>query len=430
MTLKGIKVRIYPTKEQEVYIANLLGSCRFVYNEMVFFYDTYFREHGSSPTRKQAHLFFRNLKANYSFLCDVHSKVLSNARLCAMNAYANFFGALKKPKLKGGKLRFEKPQYHLKHKHDSCLFDRQAFRYIRGNRISLVKKLSNILFKCSKEDEVYLNHHQKRIRSITLRRKSSGIYICSILVDDIRIQPMRPAQLGPVGIDIGIKDVFVTSDGERTGNPRIFDTLHKRLARADKKLARCKVGSKRFEKARQHLTKIHEKIANVRDDFQHQITTKLVKEHSEVYTEDLSSKIILNTLHAARWFMDIAPGELVEKIKYKCGWYGRVFGKVDKYFPSSRTCSKCGFIVDKIPLEVREWDCPKCGCHHDRDINAAKNILSEGLKSKVGLGSPEPNARGQVNIGVGESLDSPMEMPWMNRESKCSSAVCSAATEP
>jgi len=420
--IKGIKVRIYPSKEQEIYISNLLGCCRLVYNETVAFYDKVYKETGKSPSKKEAYANFVMLKAENEFLREIHSKPLSEAFHFAINAYDNFFYAVKCGRDRHGKLKFDKPQMHKKRKHDSCLFPRQAFRYIRGNRISLVKKLSDIHFKCSREDEHYLNHHQKKIRSVTLRRKCSGIYTCSILVEDIRVEPLGEAEKGNIGIDVGIKNAVITSDGEVVGNQKIYESHFRRLAILDRRMNRCKVGSRRFDKARRRLAKCHEKIANVRDNFQHQISARLVKEHSGIFTENLDCNYMRKTLCAKRNFIDVSMRSLMDKIEYKCKWCGRIFTKVGRFFPSTRTCSKCGYVRPLIKLKEREWDCPNCGCHHDRDMNAAKNILLEGERM-VGLGSPEPNARGHELVAE-RSAD------MDESRKKCSIAVNSVATEP
>lgn len=420
--IKGIKVRIYPSKEQEIYISNLLGCCRLVYNQTVTYYEKVFAETGKPPSKKKAYANFMRIKEDNSFMREVHSKPLAESFHFAIKAYDNFFKAIKCGRDKNGQLKFDQPTFHKKTKHDSCLFPRQAFRYIRGNRISLTKKLSNILFKCSREDEHYLNHHQKRIRSVTLRRKGSGIYICSILVDDIRIKPMSAAEKGNVGIDLGVKTVAVMSDGETIENPKIYEKHYRRLSSLDRRMNRCKLGSRRFKKAKRRLAKCHAKIANIRDNFQHQLSARLVREYSGIFTEDLDCNKMSKTLVAKRHFNDVSMRSLLDKIEYKCKWYGRMFAKVCRFFPSTRTCSNCGYVRPLIKLKEREWYCPKCGCHHDRDLNAARNILLEGERM-VGLGSPEPNARGHELVVV-RSAD------MDEARKKCSIAVNSVATEP
>lgn len=430
MALKGIKVRLYPTKEQEVYISKLLGCCRLVYNELFDFYETYFLEKGKGATAKEAYKAFKELRNKYPFITEVHSKPVSNERIIAITAWVNFFKSTKEQRKRDGNLKFGKPTKHKRRKHDSCLFDRQAFRYIRGNRISLIKKLSNIHFKCSRDDEIYLNRHQKKIRSITLRRCCSGKYIGSILVEDIRERTIPPTK-GCIGIDVGVVTNITTSDKEKIENPRILEKYEKRIKFLERKLSNCDFASKRYSKRRLALAKAHEKIANIRNNHQHQITTKLTNEHSGIFIEHLDVHHMLRTSTNAKEIGDAAMASLLNMLEYKSLRRGRMFAKVDMFFPSSKRCHNCGYIYHNLQGDEREWICKKCGMHHDRDYNAALNILEEGLRL-VGLGSPEPknNARGQVYIGISEEKSLEKEVPWENRESKCSSRVSSLATEP
>lgn len=430
MALKGIKVRLYPTKEQEVYISKLLGCCRLVYNGIVDFYEKYYSENGKGATCKEAYKAFKALYKKYPFLTEVHSKPVSNERIIAITAWVNFFKATKEERKRDGNLKFEKPQKHKRRKHDSCLFDRQAFRYIRGNRISLIKKLSNILFKCSRQDEIYLNKHQKRIKSITLRRCCSGKYIGSILVDDIRMKNASPTK-GCIGVDVGVITHMTTSDGEKIENLKALEKHERRLKFLERKLAKCVFASARYAKRRIALAKLHEKIAHIRENHLHQITTKLVNEHSGIFIEHLDVNNMLRTSTNSKEIGDAALASLLYMIEYKSIRKGRIFAKVDMFFPSSKRCHNCGYIYHALKGSEREWICKKCGMHHDRDYNAAVNILEEGLRM-VGLGSPEPkeNARGQSNTSVFDGNSSDTEVSWMNRESKCSSRVNSLATEP
>ncbi|PPT08528.1 Mobile element protein [Geitlerinema sp. FC II] len=177
---------------------------------------------------------------------------------------------------------------------------------------------------------------------------------------------------------MGIAHLAITSDGEKAENPRHLTKHYKRLRRAQKALSRKMKGSRNREKARRKVVKIHEKIKDSRSDYLHKLTTRLVRENQTVVVEDLSVKGMVRNPKLAKHICDCAWGELVNQLDYKCQWYGRTLVKVDKWFPSSKLCSSCGHKMGSMPLDVREWDCPKCGTVHDRDINAARNLLAVG----------------------------------------------------
>ena len=399
-------------------INNLIGSCRFVYNKMIDFFEEFYKQNGKGASSRQAYEYFARLKTEYPFLQEVHSKVISNQRLIAIGAWGNFFKATKKPPKSNGKLRFEKPIYHSRHKHDSCHFDKQAFRYIKGDRISLIKSLSNILFKCSKRDAEYLRTHNEQVRSITLRHTPSGKYVCSILVEDERIKELAPCDK-EVGIDVGVRSFATLSSGDKIENPRIIRTHIEKIKRLDRRLARCQKGSKRWEKARIRLCKAYEKLVNARKDFSHKTSTSIVRKYGTCCIENLDVAEMIQGSEARLEISNVCMSDFLSQIRYKCDWYGRRLGIVDRFFPSSKRCSQCGFINRKLTRKDIEWICPVCGQEHDRDINAAINILEEGKRNLVGLGSPEPNARGQVNTKAELGTPKADEVPWVNRETKC-----------
>ena len=182
-----------------------------------------------------------------------------------------------------------------------------------------------------------------------------------------------------VGIDAGITSLIATSDGEKIANPKHFKRLRYKLRQAQKALSRKVKGSNNTEKARREVARIHAKIADTRTDFQHKLTTRLVRENQTIAVEDLAVMNMMKHPKLSAAIADASWSELVRQLEYKCLWYGRTLVKIDRWFPSSKRCGHCGHVVDKLPLDVREWDCPECGTHHDRDINAAQNILAAGL---------------------------------------------------
>ena len=218
--------------------------------------------------------------------------------------------------------------------------------------------------------------------TITVKLDPRGRWHVSLLVDNTNIKPL-PLLTKSVGLDVGITSLLTTSDGDKIANPKHFKRHLGSLKRVQKSLSRKKKGSRNRHKARIKVARAHGKIADSRKDFLHKLTTQLVRENQTIVVEDLSVKNMVKNHKLALAISDAAWGELIRQLDYKCKWYGRTLVKIDRWFPSSKRCGNCGHIVDKLPLDIREWDCPKCRTHHDRDINAARNILAAGLAVEV-----------------------------------------------
>jgi putative transposase len=234
--------------------------------------------------------------------------------------------------------------------------------------------------------------------TITVKISPSGRWTVSLLVDvEIAALPASPNQ---IGLDLGITTLRALSNGEKIVNPKTFKAKRRKLRKAQKALSRKKKGSNNRHKARLKVAKVHAEISDARNDFLHKLTTRQVRENQVIAVEDLSVKNLVKNRKLALSISDASWGEIIRQLEYKCNWYGRTFVKIDRWFPSSKRCGHCGHIVDKLTLNIREWDCLKCGTHHDRDVNAAKNILAAGLAVNVCGATVIPEQSKSVKAGA------------------------------
>ena len=374
--LKAIKIRIYPTAEQVDFINKQLGCCRFVYNNcLAFRKDSYQNEH-ISVSSSEAVKHITVLKKDNEWLKHVHSKVLQQSVRDMNQAYDNFF-----------KLHRGFPKFKSKHDNrQSCRFPKDAFIGVRGNRIDLIKVLKDIHFKCSRNDERYLNRNQDKVKSITLSKEPNGKFYLSVLID----KPLRqvPQSSSMVGLDLGIKDFAVTSDGQVIENFHFKKNEESRLKRLQRQISKKIVGSKNREKARLRFAKLNEKIRNRKLNFLHDVTNHLIDENQVIVMEDLNVKGMVRNHKLAESISEVNWGEFRRILAYKAAWHGRQLVFIDRFYPSSKRCNHCGYIYKELTLKDRQWVCPECGSLIDRDYNAALNILEEGERI-IGLSSPE-----------------------------------------
>ena len=214
--------------------------------------------------------------------------------------------------------------------------------------------------------------------TVTVSRDAAGRSFVSLLVEE-ELSPLPPTPAA-VGVDLGVHDVVTLSTGEKTGNERFFRKEEQRLARLQRRHAKKRRGSKNREKARRKVARLHARIADRRRDFQHKLTTRLVRENQTISVESLAVKNLLQNEHLAKAIADVGWGELLRQLEYKANWYGRTLLHIDRWYPSSKTCSTCGWVLEALDLDERGWTCQACETHRDRDTNAARNILSEGLR--------------------------------------------------
>jgi putative transposase len=378
--LKAIKIRLYLNNEQIIYTNKLFGTNRFIYNNLLSYKINEYKENKKSITFSELGKKLTNLKNDFEWIKESHSKVLQQSIIDMDKAYQSFF--------KQGK---GFPKFKSKHDKQSCRFPIDAIGKIKGNVINIIKPLSNIHFKCSRSDESYLNKNKKLIKSATLSKTKTGNYYISILIDkDNKI--MDKPKNESIGIDLGIKDFIVTSEKTRYDNIKIKRNNTKKLRLLNRKLSKKQKGSKNKEKARIKLAKFHEKLNNQKEYYLHNIANSLINDNQVIVMEDLNVKGMMKNHKLAKSIQELSLNRFKNIMEYKCKWYGRELIFVDRFFPSSKLCSCCGTKNNELLLKDREWECSSCGTIHDRDYNASINILNEGLKlykNKIGLSSPK-----------------------------------------
>jgi putative transposase len=363
MTEKAYRYRFYPTPEQEQLLRRTLGCVRLVYNKALHTRTSSWYERKERVDYKQTSGMLTQWKKqeDLQFLNEVSSVPLQQGLRNLQKAFTNFWA---------GRARY--PNFKKKRSGGSAEFTRAAFRWKDGQLW---------LAKCSEALPIRWSRTLPKgcePSTVTVRLDASGRWFVSLLVEDHTVKHL-PKVDKAVGIDAGITSLIATSDGEKIANPKHFKRLRYKLRQAQKALSRKVKGSNNTEKARREVARIHAQIADTRTDFLHKLTTRLVRENQTIAVEDLAVKNMMKNRKLSAAIADASWSELVRQLEYKCQWYGRTLVKIDRWFPSSKRCGNCGHVVDKLPLDVREWDCPECGTHHDRDINAANNILAAGL---------------------------------------------------
>lgn len=379
--LKAIKVRIYPNEEQISYISNLLGCCRFVYNKCLDYKSTSYKQLNKTVSSSDLIKYLVPLKQLFPFLTEAHSKVLQQSIRDLNIGFDNFF-----------KHNTKYPNFKSKHDNkQSCRFPSDAFIGINGNRISLIKALKDIHYKCSVRDERYLNRNQDNIKSITLIKTKTNKYYLSILIDGDLQKTMKQTH-EIIGIDLGIKDFVVTSTGE------VFDNLHfkkkdsVKLKRLHKQLSKKEKGSKNRDKARIKLARAYEKVSNRKEHYLHEVVNALLSENQVIVMENLNVKGMQKNHNLSESIGEVGWGEFMVILEYKARWYGKEVVFINRFYPSSKRCNHCGYINKGLTLKDRQWVCPQCGEVIERDYNAALNILDEGkrmIRERIGLSSSE-----------------------------------------
>ena len=369
--IKGYKYRIYPTKEQEIQLAKTFGCCRFVYNQMLAKKIELYKTEKKSLSKTDCNNYCnRELKKEYPWLKEVDKFALTNSIYNLDFAYQNFFREIKKGNTNQGFPKFKSK----KNNHKSY---RTNFT---NNNIEV--DFENNQIKLPKLKWIKCKFHRKftgKILSATISQVPSGKYFVSLNIECKHEE--LPKNNNAIGLDLGISDLLITSEGEVFENNKLTYKYEKKLAKLQRQLAKKQKGSKNFNKQRVKIAKLYEKITNIRKDNLHKISSQIVKENQFIFSEDLNIKGMVKNHNLAKSIHDVSWYELTRQLQYKSEWNGRIYHKVDRYYASSQLCNVCDYKNEEVKnLSIREWTCPKCGTYHDRDINASINILNQGLR--------------------------------------------------
>ena len=375
--LKAIKIKLYPSDDQKIYMNKLLGSSRFVYNQCLSFKSIEYGLWNNKTGIKETGKHLTEMKKEHKWLKDSHSKVLQQSVINLERAYKNFYNKTSKY-----------PTYKSKHQNQSCRFPVDAISGIKGNRINIILKLKDINYKCSVKDEKYLNKHQNLIKSATLSKTKSGNYFFSILIDR-QNKKLNPPTNDLIGIDLGIKDFIATSEGQKYENLKIKRNNKHKISKLHRELSRKQKGSSNRNKSKIKLARYYEKLNNQKEYYLHSVVNQLLSENQTIVIENLNVKGMLKNHKLARSIQELSLNRFKNILKYKAEWYDREVIEVSRWFPSSKLCHGCGYKNAGLTLKDREWSCPDCGLIHDRDLNAAINIRNEGMKIKIGMSLPE-----------------------------------------
>jgi len=382
------KFRLYPTKAQTELLAKHFGCARFVYNYFLNQRQEQYRMTGKSDNFYAECKSLTELKKQEetAWLSEVSAQSLQFALRCLETAYTNFF-----------KKRAKFPKFKSKRTKNS--FTASQFASIEGDKLFIIKFKEGI--KCRVHREV-----KGKIGKVTITKTPSGKYFASVHTEE-EYQTTFGKTNKSVGVDMGLKDLLVTSEGEPFKNKNYTKKYERKLATAQRHLSRKKKGSRGFEKQRLKVARLHEKISNCRMDYLHKCSIELVRRYDTICIEDLNVKGLMRNHHIAKHIADASWWTFLNMLTYKSEWNDKKVVKIDRFYPSSQTCSICGYLnKDTKKLSVREWECPACHAHHDRDVNAAINILRVGLNQYTSAGTADYTGGEEVRAVLLESHSS------------------------
>lgn len=360
---KTFEYRIYPNASQQELLQKTFGCCRWVYNKVLSMRQEEYAASGKTKDINSYMTLIPQWKISEApWLSEVDSMALQQSLRDLDKAYKNFFRS-------PGKVGF--PKFKSKH------VGRKSYRTnniaVIDDRHIKLPKLGLVKARISRPTE-------GRILSATIKQVASGKYYVTVCCTDVPVSQTPQGSVEVMGIDVGVHDLMTRSDGVKVANPKSLGKMERKLAREQRRLSRKQRGSANRAKQRRKVAIVHEKIADRRKDAIHKATTDAVRESQTIAVEDLNVRGMRHNRHLAKAVSDASMGEMLRQLEYKCAWHGRGFVKVGRFYPSSKTCGCCAAVFDGLTLAMREWVCPECGVHHDRDLNAACNIAREGKR--------------------------------------------------
>jgi putative transposase len=376
---QSVKARIYPTEAQAEKLSQFFGCARWWWNRALNETTTTYAETGKGLSREGLNALLPALKKEFAWLGECHSQVLQSITLNLTKAFINFF-----------EKRAKFPNFKSKH-------GKQSIQYPQGTKF-----VDNLIY-LPKLGWVKINLHRPldgKVKTVTISKNPSGQYFVAILTEQEGEYPTPSSEGNAIGIDLGIADFAIASTGSKYPNPRHIKKHESNLKRKQRKLSRKVKGSNSRNKARKLVARVRQRISNSRQDFLHKLSHKLVNENQVIVVEDLAVKNMVKNHCLAKAISDCGWSSFVGMLDYKCERSGKILVKVDRFFPSSKTCSNCYHRVSTLPLDVRQWTCSNCGTRHDRDVNAAANLKAEGLRL-LSLGTSETADGGNVRPSRG-----------------------------